>query len=531
VLISVKVFRLCLIHSVFCKAMKKKVNLVISLMICCTLLVLGLQLYWNYAAYQSNTRVFKSDINGALEKAVIRLMNIRRDEFALQYKKWLNDTSLVTITCKFNDERSKSTIFHLKDTHPPYKGRLPFSVGFQQFKPQLDQITPSAKQYFIEHFVGHSIRDDLKSGSAYYYTQRLGELMVKSFKKDKLDVQQLKKLYKEELSKVGIDNEFQFKFDRDKVQSFSTPNEGLAGRPFSTRQFVYGFHSPMITIHAYFPNPNLVFLQKMKWVLVGSLFLIGVTLFCFAYTVRTMWSQHKLAELKDNFVNNMTHELKTPVATISIAAEAIQDFELTRASADEYLGIIRYQAGALTSLIDQILKSMVNEQAKIIIKREKVNIGEVLTHCIRQYQPQVTLAKACLTTEINVTEFIIIGDRIHIGNVIANLLDNAIKYGGESPRIHIKAASGNGQLIVEVTNGGLGIPAEYRDKVFDRFFRVPSGNLHHVRGYGLGLSYARDIVRQHGGELALQSTSLLTNFTIHLPIAIHESAENTVVGR
>jgi len=498
--------------------MNKRINLVIGLMTLCTAFLLGLQFYWNYAAYQSSVRVFKSDINDALDKSVNHLMDLRRDEFVAQYKTWLADTNLVVITAQYLS-RSESTQFTLRDKHPFYK-RSPFYVGFD-YKQHIAAITPDAKTYFINQFTKELLANDLKNNSSYYYTQNLGDLLSNTYKQDRLNIKRLENIYRQELRKRDIRDNFDLKFTRYTFKGGSIPSEPLTGYNYSTRQFKYGFHMPQIGINAYFINPNVIFFRKMKWVLLSSLMLIAITIGCYTYTVKTMLSQKKLAQLKDDFVNNMTHELKTPVATISVAAEAIQDFNLSKVSADEYMDIIRYQAANLTYLIDQILKSVVNDQGIIGLNRELVCLNDIVNNCIHQYQPQLQAKNATLTTKLS-DDLYIMGDMVNIGNVVANLLDNAIKYGIEHPVINIDAQIIKDWINISVSNEGSDIPAEYRDKVFDRFFRVPSGNTHNVKGYGLGLSYAQDVIQQHGGSLKLTSISKTTTFTIKLPLANHE---------
>jgi two-component system phosphate regulon sensor histidine kinase PhoR len=504
--------------------MNKRISLVIGLMTLCTAFLLGLQFYWNYAAYQSSVRVFKSDINDALDKSVNHLMDLRRDEFAARYKTWLADTNLVIITAKYLS-KSESTQFTLRDKHPLYK-RSPFYVGFD-YKQHIAAITPDAKTFFIDQFTKDLLANDLKNSSSYYYTQSLGDLLSNTYKQDRLNIQRLENIYRQELRKRDIRDNFDLKFTKYTFKGWSIPNDQLAGYNYSTRQFKYGFHMPQIGVNAYFINPNLLFFQKMKWVLLSSLLLIAITIGCYTYTVKTMLSQKKLAQLKDDFVNNMTHELKTPIATISVAAEAIQDFNLSKVSADEYLSIIRYQASNLTSLIDQILKSIVNDQGIIGLNRELVCLTDIVNNCIHQYQPQLQAKEADLNIKLS-DDLYIIGDAIHIGNIVANLLDNAIKYGSEKPVINIEALVVKDWINLSVSNNGPSIPAEYREKIFDRFFRVPSGNVHNVKGYGLGLSYVQDVIQQHGGSIKLTSISRTTTFTIKLPLATHEVGQRII---
>jgi two-component system phosphate regulon sensor histidine kinase PhoR len=497
--------------------MKRKINLIIILMTICTALLLAIQLYWNDEVYQNNDRIFRSDANDALEESVEKLANLRRDEFAQQYKKWMADTNLIVISCSY-DEKSKEMVFSLSDKDRTLKnGRPPSRIAMSDFKQRLDHITPEAKTFFINSFVKNFVYYDLRDAKVYYHTTKLGELLGKAFAEDKLDTIRLGKLYRKALANRSIKEAFQIHTFKYQFNKFDTNNPDSVGKVYFTRQFKYGFGSA-IALNASFASPKVIYLQKMKWVLLSSLLLIFITLGCFIYTVKTMLSQKKLAVLKDDFVNNMTHELKTPVATISIAAEAIDNFNLDQNTKTEYLAIIRYQATNLTHLIDQILTNLVNHQAIIGLSREKLLLNELLQLVIQQYQPQFLTANMILKLNLSAQEIWVNADPIHLGNTIANLLDNALKYSNEDKQIRIDLLQQDDSAILKITNSGDEIPAAYQSKLFEPFFRVPTGNVHQVKGYGLGLSYVHDIVKQHGGRITVSCTDQLTTFTLQLPL-------------
>jgi two-component system phosphate regulon sensor histidine kinase PhoR len=513
----------------FASAMKKRINLVVISMAFCTTLLLCLQLYWNYKAYQSSVKAFKSETNSALSEAIERLTNKRRDEFAAKYKTWLADTNLVSITCKVNTTYH-STVFTIADKHQKVAGSKSISFSIDTFKQQLNAINNATKAFIINYFVKVNVYNQLKLKEVYFVTQNLGDSLNNAYKRDRLNLAQLDSLFKAELLKRDINTPHRFYITNFSVKKFSDVNKPAKGYSFATLTYNYGFSSPQKAISAWFPDPDLVFFRQMKWLLLSSLILIAITVFCFTYTVKTILRQKKLAELKNDFVNNMTHELKTPVATINIAAEAIQDFNLSKASADEYLGIIRYQAGNLTNLIDQILKSVVSEQESVSLNLSKINVDELITGIVQEYKPQSAAANVTVNYCNNIDGVLLtMADEPLLKNAIANLLDNAIKYSGPGSMINIGRHIENGSIIITVSDNGPGIPAQYRDKVFDRFFRIPSGNIHHVKGYGLGLSYAKSIIEKHKGSLSLTSKEGRgTEFIISIPLIYHETSQSSV---
>jgi len=481
----------------------------------CAVLMLILQLYANYETYHSNERIFKSGVDGALKRSVTKLMNIRRDEFADQYKRWLLDTNLIVISCKFN---GKETLFSLKDKQQKDKHfRPPFTLSIPNLQQRTSVITPKLKKDFIDYFVKNFLYDDFLTGRILFFTTSLGERQAEAFNNERINLNRLKKIYAKELSEEDIDAPFKFLVKDYHFTRFDSIDKDSVGTDYITHSNLYGF-GKQVSISAIFPNIAKASLAKMKWLIFSSLILMTITIACFAYTLKTMLSQTKLAVLKDDFVNNMTHELKTPVATISIAAEAIQDFETNKISANEYLGIIRHQAGKLTQLIDQILTRMLSEQTTITLKYTPVSFHELILHCLQQYQPQIQLANATITLNLSDKKMLVNGDSAHLTNVIGNLLDNAIKYSFENPVIDITTFEENKSLHFKISNNAHEIPKAFKDKLFDKFFRVPTGNMHTVKGYGLGLSYVAYIIKKHKGNITVDSNPSITTLSLTLPV-------------
>ncbi len=500
---------------------KKRIKLILILMSVCVTGITGLQLYWNYQNYNRTVNAFKHDINEALNVAVDREMDVREQKIVTRFKGWLADTSLITITCNVQN-RDSATVFRMKDTHPYPGGDKEVNFGITDFKEKLHQITPEAKALFINHMGDTTLRHHLKDGIVYFYTQRLGDSLQDAVDKSRLNRATLGKFYREELLIRGIDAPF-----------IIAPVKLTNKNSFLTRTINAGLQRPhqKDLVFAGFESPGVYFLREMKWLLVSSFLLIGITIFCYAYTVKTLLSQQKLAELKNDFVNNMTHELKTPIATINIAAEAIQGFNLSKVSTDEYLGIIRQQAGNLANLVDQILKNVISEQENISLNLAAVNTGRLLSRIVTDYKPQSDAAGVSINCEIVDKALTTMADESLLKNAIGNLLDNAIKYSGAGSVINISQSVENGNLIISVADSGPGIPQQFQNKVFDRFFRVPSGDIHNVKGYGLGLSYTKSIIERHNGTLTLISNpGNGTEFIISIPLIYHEASTCTVVG-
>lgn len=260
--------------------------------------------------------------------------------------------------------------------------------------------------------------------------------------------------------------------------------------------------------------------QHIVPLVLFSVFLTSITVAAFALMYRSLRQQQRLAELKNDFIGNVTHELKTPVATVSVAIEALNSFNVlqNREITTEYLGICKAELKRLSLMIDQIMKIAIFEEKGIHLENTNVDLHEIIQSVITSMRPQFEHfdAKVVFCTEGEIWK--VRGDNTHLTNIVFNLLENALKYTPESPQIDIRLVEKENELQIAVSDNGIGIAAEYHRKIFDKFFRVPTGNVHNVKGYGLGLSYVANVVKSHGGDITLQSTpGQGSTFIVRLP--------------
>lgn len=249
-------------------------------------------------------------------------------------------------------------------------------------------------------------------------------------------------------------------------------------------------------------------IKKITLPIIFSIFLIGVTVFSFVLLYRTLINQQRLAMMKNEFMSNITHELKTPIATVGVAIEALRNFGAAQSPerTKEYLDISASELQRLSLLVDKVLKLSLFENSKVELRKEPIDLLELVNEVTNIMKLQFEKNNAVVTTKASGDNFIIEADRLHITSVIYNLLDNALKYSKENPVIEISlSALPNDIVEMKITDNGIGIPKEYKWKVFDKFFRVPSGNTHNVKGYGLGLSYVSEIVKRHMGLIEVES--------------------------
>ena len=260
-------------------------------------------------------------------------------------------------------------------------------------------------------------------------------------------------------------------------------------------------------------------MKRLASPLLFSLFLVGVTIMSFVLLYRNMLKQRRLTEIKNEFISNITHELKTPIATVGVAIEALRNFNAIDdpKRSKEYLDISQNELQRLSLLVDKVLKLSMFENKEIDLRYESMDIKEVVDEVLSSMRLQIEKYKATVnvSTEGDTT---LKGDRLHLLSVIYNLIDNALKYSKDAPIIDVGLRGDSKEVTVIVADNGIGIANEYHDKLFEKFFRVPTGNTHNTKGYGLGLSYAAHVVSKHNGKIAVSSKlGDGTTFTITLP--------------
>jgi signal transduction histidine kinase len=289
---------------------------------------------------------------------------------------------------------------------------------------------------------------------------------------------------------------------------------GTVSRPFfdvfSERQ--YGLS---------FPGYHGYLLRLLTPQILFALFLFSCISAAFFMISRSLARQRKLALMRSNLISNITHELKTPISTVSVALEALQNFHASEDTSrrKEYLGIAQSEISRLSLLVDKVLRASHAENGKTELKIELFNMKDLITQILDTLKVQFTRVSANVDFTTGEGDFIIEGDKTHLSGLVYNLVDNALKYGGPSPEIKIHLEQKKDELVLAVADNGIGIPSGFRDRIFEKFFRVPSGDVHNTKGHGLGLSYVAQVVQDHGGRIDLQSEEGSGSvFTVSLPI-------------
>ena len=264
----------------------------------------------------------------------------------------------------------------------------------------------------------------------------------------------------------------------------------------------------------YYNDPTLEALKKSSTGILLSLLLCTTVIVSLFYLLKIIRKQKELAEIKNDLISNITHEFKTPIATISTAVEAIENFNVLEDTekTKRYLLMSSAQLKKLHQMVEKLLETATLDSEKLILKKESVDLVGLISRIVKKYK---ILTEKNISLSSNIHYRIQSLDIFHVENAISNLIDNAIKYGGQQIEVNINSVLN--YTVITVVDDGKGIEKNQQERVFDKFYRIPKGNRHDVKGFGIGLYYSKKIIEKHGGTIQLTSQTDTTIFKINLP--------------
>jgi two-component system, OmpR family, phosphate regulon sensor histidine kinase PhoR len=343
--------------------------------------------------------------------------------------------------------------------------------------------------------------------------QRVNRLMLDSL---------LKKSLRER--GIGIAYEFAIQNDVHKSILFSTASyrpDSTDSELFRASLFPNELNNVPSQLLVYFPERQAFILENMGFTLISSVLLLLVILGCFYVAVATILKQKKLSDIKNDFINNMTHEFKTPISTISLAVGMAREQIEMKADATKvhrYLGIIQDETQRLGGHVEKVLQMALLDRGEIKLRPTDVNIHDVIEKVFNNLSVQLEQRGGEIDLNFEAANEIIQADELHLTNILTNLIDNATKYSPEVPHITVSTHSDETHVSISVSDCGRGMSKEQQTKIFDPFYRVPTGNVHDVKGFGLGLSYVKKMIEAHGGIIQVESKlNEGSTFTIQLP--------------
>jgi len=531
---------------------RKTLRWIIALMGMSMMGLIGFQLYWIDSLISANEERFKKDVLEALQSVAAKLE--RQETFAaLQRLNYVNsplyarqeDLRLKRIkqtdkpTPVPAEEKSRflteenHQIFLFADT--VNEGGFEFILNFTSVaSPFFQEPAGTAVDQMISERDAKikDLEDQLAKVSRKYELtfDVVRDLMGPSRSvASRFSPQQLDSLLKNELKSKGIDIEYDYGVIQPQQNRFllltSTQHkDALVNSELKATLFPNDIFDSGSLLAITFPNKRSFLLKKVWLAMVSSGFLVLVILFCFGYSIRTIVRQKKLSEMKNDFINNMTHELKTPIATVALAVEALNDKEIEQSALrTKYINVIGEENKRLGDQVEKVLQIAAIERNDYNLTFEPVHMKEVINEAVRHISMQVEQRGGRLTLVEKAENDRVSGDKMHLTHVVLNLLDNANKYSPEAPNITIRTASDHEDFIMTIQDRGLGMTREQQKHIFEKFYRVPTGDVHNVKGFGLGLSYVQRMVQAHRGTIHVESEpGKGSKFTITIPLS-HEA--------
>jgi len=498
-------------------------NIIILMATALTLLT-AMQVYLLAGAYRGETERFEQSVKEALlnvsyqveKRHVEQQIGTRFNMGAIQ-SDLINSVDSMQSNHNFNLNRDPST--SSENTGGLYN-------DLQGSTPQISDISGQEPGRLIERFDGNlrmleNNPDQVKS----IFKDVLFNYL--NYNNRDLPVGLIDTTLKEEFALRGIKADYEFGIYNNFNNSFryagSTNSSEFIYSDYQVRLYYIGLQNS-IMLSVYFPNKTSYILGNIVFLLISAFLVIVVIVGLFIYSIRIIYQQRRISEIKNDLINNITHELKTPISIISLACQALNDEDMAKIEGirTNYLNMIAQENKRLGSLVENILQSAVMEKGDFKMKIKKVNAHEKVEAALKSFKMKLVERNFNVVQELNADPFVLEADETHFTNMIFNLVDNAIKYSKpneKTPLLYISSETRDGFFYLSVEDTGIGISKEDQKKIFDKLFRVSTGNVHNVKGYGLGLNYVKSIVERHNGEIIVKSEpGKGSRFTVKIPL-------------
>ena len=385
----------------------------------------------------------------------------------------------------------------------------------------------------ITHVNNKNVSADSTLLKRYIYNQQLMDELILSMLytanerplQDRIDFVRLDKVIKSELANHAIELDYHFAVYNSNgklIYKCLDYSEESGSLKYSQSLFKYDPIDQQGVLTVVFPEANKYMFRSLGFMLPSIVFTL-ILLLTFIVTMILVFRQKKLSEVKNDFINNMTHELKTPIASISLAAQMMNDDSVTKTEqmTKHLSGVITDESKRLRFLVEKVLQMSMFDKKTVTFKEKELDLNEMVENIAQSFNLRVEHTGGKIYTEIEAVDSAIFVDEVHFQNAITNLMDNAVKYRkpDEPIDIYIHTWNDHEKLYLSIRDTGLGIKKENLKKVFDKFYRVHTGNKHDVKGFGLGLAYVKKVIDLHQGEIKAESEwGKGTKFTISLPI-------------
>jgi len=459
--------------------MNKRLTAIIIILVSLSSIgLLTIQAYWIKNAVQVRQAVFNRDVNMAMQRVIFTIDKLRYQEYYLNSKEFYRENlNAFAIFDSINRDlvTQSLSLTNPSDLNRLLEKRLMLSSRYQQLFSKFKQ--PDDIQFFTRH-------------------------------KNLID-----SLIRNSLMEKNIKTKFEFGIYKPISNAMILQKTGKYPTELLSKSFVYNL-SPInddiqfpLKLLIYFPQEHLFILKKLYKLLFVSMGLFFIIIGSFSFSLVVINRQKKLSEMKNDLINNMTHEFKTPISTISLVCEALRDKDVKKSDEvyNNYISVIDEENSRLRTMAEHILRSATIESGRLKLHKETLDLHEILQNAVNSKKINAESKGGNISLELNAENSTVFADRVHMTNVFVNMLDNAIKYNLNAPVIKVSTRNLQDGILVDIADNGIGISKANQSKIFDKLYRVHIGNIHNFKGFGLGLSYVKAIVEQHKGKITVDS--------------------------
>ncbi len=486
----------------------KKHRILVYLIGLTILVTIGIQIYWNVQNYATNKQRLINEVQISLDNSVEayyaglaktdffafagRTNQQNRQKRSNFFWKAVGDDS-IRIKFRLDSLLKQQSVFNGKDSTQE-------SISIIQLREDHPSIKPL---HVFRQMMGDSLGE----------MRKLANRLLIAAINDSINFTTMDSLLTYELKRKDIT--IGYKLVHFKDDSIRLGSIGNIPKRFKLKTFSKSTYLPdSQNLQLFFSNPTLAILKRSLTGILLSFVLSSAIILCLLYLLRIITKQKQLSEIKNDLISNITHEFKTPIATVTTAIEGIKNFNQKndRTKTEKYLDISNQQLQKLNQMVEKLLETATLDNDKLLINKEPTNVIKMLEQLVEKYR-MITPEKELLFST-NISELQLKIDPFHFENAVANLIDNAIKYGGDQIQVNLNSLMD--QTEISVADNGGNIPQAQRDRIFEKFYRIPTGNQHDVKGFGIGLFYSQKIIKKHGGTLQLVADEKLTIFKILL---------------
>lgn len=521
--------------------MGKKIFILIVILMSISLIgIISVQVYWIKDAIKNKQEQFKNNVTIALARTSENIKEREYNEFAQNYKEFFENNKFRT------DAELKTFLFQQIDTASKTKFTFGSSILEERIKlpgefVDNDSIIMkrySGKEDIMFSQIMKSSNQDFKSSvneSRYSifrdYSSWNNKEIARAFRQSKnifipihqrISNKELNNRLKEEFARMNITQDFKYVVYEDGLATqLKSGYFNIQPEDINYPLLEDDEGNSKYKLYIKFPNERKNLLSGMMKVLILSLFFIGIIIAAFSTSLYQLIRQKKISEIKTDFINNMTHEFKTPIATINLALDAIKNPKIIsdEEKVKRYVQMIRDENKRMHGQVENVLRISRLEKNQLDISKDAVDMHDIIEEAIEHIQLLTDDKKGSVTTHFEAISTEILGNQFHITNVVVNMLENALKYSEKAPKIDVFTENTNKYFIFKIKDEGIGMSRNAQKYVFDKFYREHKGNIHNVKGHGLGLAYVKEIIDNHHGTVHVESEKGKgSTFTVKLPL-------------